>query len=234
VALRFDYLHTPANCRQMKYNSLLPPPAISPIATPSEEQENNNDNQNKIHVLLQNMFPCMWVRNNYATSPGIYLVQQRIRRVQTGAKKNGHPSLAWPPASRVAAAPVHPKRLQCSGRHRHGPNRRMLLDRDGAVPASVGDTHAQSSLRQPCSLWARLAAQTGDPLARFDFARPAPYLPALARGYGHEVVNSVKLLKKRDKNCRIVRRKGRVSVINKAHPRFKAARADPATVCSTS
>jgi large subunit ribosomal protein L36 len=38
-------------------------------------------------------------------------------------------------------------------------------------------------------------------------------------GYGHKVVNS---LKKRDKNCRIVRRKGRVYVINKAHPRFKA------------
>jgi large subunit ribosomal protein L36 len=64
-----------------------------------------------------------------------------------------------------------------------------------------------------------LAAQTGDPLAKFDFTRPAPYLPALTGGYGHKVVNS---LKKRDKNCRIVRRKGRVYVINKAHPRFKA------------
>jgi large subunit ribosomal protein L36 len=67
-----------------------------------------------------------------------------------------------------------------------------------------------------------LAAQTADPLAGFDFARPASYLPAPAGGYGHEVVNSLKLLKKRDKNCRIVRRKGRVYVINKAHPRFKA------------
>jgi hypothetical protein len=26
----------------------------------------------------------------------------------------------------------------------------------------------------------------GDPLAGFDFARLAPYLPALAEGYGHE------------------------------------------------
>jgi large subunit ribosomal protein L36 len=38
-----------------------------------------------------------------------------------------------------------------------------------------------------------------------------------------KVVNSLKSLKKRDKNCRIVRRKGRVYVINKAHPRFKSA-----------
>ena len=37
-----------------------------------------------------------------------------------------------------------------------------------------------------------------------------------------KVVNSLKSLKKRDKNCRIVRRKRRVYVINKAHPRFKA------------
>jgi large subunit ribosomal protein L36 len=42
-----------------------------------------------------------------------------------------------------------------------------------------------------------------------------------------KVVNSLKSLKKRDKNCRIVRRKGRVYVINKAHPRSKRAKADP-------
>ena len=33
---------------------------------------------------------------------------------------------------------------------------------------------------------------------------------------------SLKSAKKRDKNCRIVRRKGRVYVINKRNPRFKA------------
>jgi large subunit ribosomal protein L36 len=36
-----------------------------------------------------------------------------------------------------------------------------------------------------------------------------------------KIVNSLKTLKKRDKNCRIVRRKGRVFVINKRNPRFK-------------
>jgi large subunit ribosomal protein L36 len=37
-----------------------------------------------------------------------------------------------------------------------------------------------------------------------------------------KIANSLKTLKKRDKNCRIVRRKGRVYVINKTNPRFKA------------
>ncbi len=37
-----------------------------------------------------------------------------------------------------------------------------------------------------------------------------------------KVVNSLKTAKTRDKNCRVVRRKGRVYVINKKNPRFKA------------
>lgn len=37
-----------------------------------------------------------------------------------------------------------------------------------------------------------------------------------------KVVNSLKTLKKRDRNCRTIRRKGRVYVINKKNPRFKA------------
>jgi large subunit ribosomal protein L36 len=37
-----------------------------------------------------------------------------------------------------------------------------------------------------------------------------------------KVRNSLRSLKRRDKNCRIVRRKGRVYVINKKNPRFKA------------
>jgi large subunit ribosomal protein L36 len=50
--------------------------------------------------------------------------------------------------------------------------------------------------------------------------------PALAPAFGGakvmKVVNSLKSAKKRDKNCRVVRRKGRVYVINKSNPRFKA------------
>ncbi|MEK9692655.1 MAG: type B 50S ribosomal protein L36 [Rhodospirillaceae bacterium] len=37
-----------------------------------------------------------------------------------------------------------------------------------------------------------------------------------------KIANSLKTLKKRDKNCRVIRRKGRVFVINKRNPRFKA------------
>ncbi|MEM1378473.1 MAG: type B 50S ribosomal protein L36 [Pseudomonadota bacterium] len=37
-----------------------------------------------------------------------------------------------------------------------------------------------------------------------------------------KIKNSLKSLKSRDRNNRIVRRKGRVYVINKQNPRFKA------------
>jgi len=37
-----------------------------------------------------------------------------------------------------------------------------------------------------------------------------------------KVVSSLKTLKTRHKECRVVRRKGRVYVINKSNPRFKA------------
>ncbi|MBL8708233.1 MAG: type B 50S ribosomal protein L36 [Rhodospirillaceae bacterium] len=37
-----------------------------------------------------------------------------------------------------------------------------------------------------------------------------------------KVINSLKSAKARHKDCRIVRRKGRVYVINKTNPRFKA------------
>ncbi len=37
-----------------------------------------------------------------------------------------------------------------------------------------------------------------------------------------KIVNSLKAIKKRDANCKVVRRKGRVYVINKKDPRYKA------------
>jgi large subunit ribosomal protein L36 len=53
--------------------------------------------------------------------------------------------------------------------------------------------------------------------------RAADHPTLLARETGPmKIANSLKSLKKRDKNCRIVRRKGRVYVINKTNPRFKA------------
>lgn len=40
-----------------------------------------------------------------------------------------------------------------------------------------------------------------------------------------KIVSSLKSAKKRHKDCKIVRRKGRVYVINKTNPRFKAKQA---------
>jgi large subunit ribosomal protein L36 len=57
---------------------------------------------------------------------------------------------------------------------------------------------------------------------QFDFVLPGAHLPGSLRTKKMKIVNSLKSLKKRDKNCRIVRRKGRVYVINKTNPRFKA------------
>ncbi len=37
-----------------------------------------------------------------------------------------------------------------------------------------------------------------------------------------KVVNSIKTLKNRHRECRVIRRKGRTYVINKTNPRFKA------------
>ena len=42
---------------------------------------------------------------------------------------------------------------------------------------------------------------------------------------GMKIAKSLKSLKARDKNCRIVRRKGRVLVINKVNKRFKSKQA---------
>jgi len=37
-----------------------------------------------------------------------------------------------------------------------------------------------------------------------------------------KIANSLKTLRSRDKDCKLVRRKGRVYVINKKNPRYKA------------
>jgi hypothetical protein len=58
---------------------LLSPPPISPIAAPSEEQKEHEDNQNEIHIFLQNIWReisllQMWVQNALFTSLGFYLL----------------------------------------------------------------------------------------------------------------------------------------------------------------
>jgi len=48
------------------------------------------------------------------------------------------------------------------------------------------------------------------------------YTQGHTRGLAMRVRNSLKSAKTRDKNCRVVRRRGRVYVINKQNPRMKA------------
>lgn len=54
------------------------------------------------------------------------------------------------------------------------------------------------------------------------------YVPRLAKNASSarvlimKIVNSLKSMKTRHKACRVIRRKGRVYVINKLNPRFKA------------
>jgi large subunit ribosomal protein L36 len=60
--------------------------------------------------------------------------------------------------------------------------------------------------------------------ATVDKASGAAYVPGriAPRSRVMKVVNSLKSAKLRHKDCRVIRRKGRVYVINKTNPRFKA------------
>ena len=60
------------------------------------------------------------------------------------------------------------------------------------------------------------------PIAYFRASREAKRPPAATPETSMKVRNSLRSLKKRDKDCRVIRRKGRVYVINKKNPRFKA------------
>src|SRR6185312_5016066 len=62
-----------------------------------------------------------------------------------------------------------------------------------------------------------------DPLSVHSFRRLSADLAViLTPETTMKVRNSLRSLKKRDKDCRVIRRKGRVYVINKKNPRFKA------------
>jgi len=58
---------------------MLSPSPISPIAAPSKEQKKHDDNKNKIHIFLQNIWReislvHMWAQNDPLTSLGFYLL----------------------------------------------------------------------------------------------------------------------------------------------------------------
>jgi large subunit ribosomal protein L36 len=53
-------------------------------------------------------------------------------------------------------------------------------------------------------------------------ARKSRSLPGFRKLKIMKVVSSLKSLKKRDINCKVVRRRGKLYVINKKNPKFKA------------
>ncbi len=60
-----------------------------------------------------------------------------------------------------------------------------------------------------------------------DKGRSGPYCPPEFNKNRHlvcvmKIANSLKTLKTRDRNCRVIKRRGRVYVINKKNKRFKA------------
>lgn len=84
------------------------------------------------------------------------------------------------------------------------------------MPHSPSLTSSPLCLYQPASIKARRPGA-------FLFVRHPPPVPVkIARDGPMKIKNSLKSLKTRDRNNRIVRRKGRVYVINKQNPRYKA------------
>ncbi len=76
-------------------------------------------------------------------------------------------------------------------------------------------------------MWGLTKAVRLDTLARRRYPIAIPFISFLIRVAGPEgrvmkIRNSLKSAKLRDKNCRVVRRHGRVYVINKKNPRMKA------------
>lgn len=85
--------------------------------------------------------------------------------------------------------------------------RRSTICRAAIAPGSIAPIHC---------LPGGLTGQTPSPMHRRSFP-PSPGTPCAMR-----VRNSLRTAKARDKNCRVVRRRGRVYVINKKNPRMKA------------
>jgi large subunit ribosomal protein L36 len=72
------------------------------------------------------------------------------------------------------------------------------------------------------SLRSALKAATVDRAGRPAYVPPSAKRPAPPKDRIMKVVNSLKSAKLRHKDSRMVRRKGRVYIINKTKPRFKA------------
>ena len=88
----------------------------------------------------------------------------------------------------------------------------------------MGRIGAIQDVLRPSPLLGRSADVFFVPASSFDRAGRAPYEPPKLEtdGIVMKVRNSLKSLRGRHRDNKIVRRKGRVYVINKTQPRFKA------------
>ena len=100
---------------------------------------------------------------------------------------------------------------------------RMLAD-IGLTRGDLRDAYSEPVWSDPTAILVSRAHErrVNRRRASIDTGGLATYVPPLPEGSVMKIANSLKTLKKRDKNCRVVRRKGRVYVINKVNPRFKA------------
>ena len=60
------------------------------------------------------------------------------------------------------------------------------------------------------------------PVLAFALTVDLPALAVVLGAFIMKVASSLKTLKSRDRNCQVVRRRGRLYVINKKNPRLKA------------
>jgi large subunit ribosomal protein L36 len=113
----------------------------------------------------------------------------------------------WAALAERLSLPSHPAVLFSSALPCHC-ERREAISPMHCVVYRVGDC------RLAVLLTGRGARLTGAPAAPIHRRSP--------RGADMRIRNSLKAAKTRDKNCRVVRRRGRVYVINKKNPRMKA------------
>jgi large subunit ribosomal protein L36 len=94
----------------------------------------------------------------------------------------------------------------------HGGSAKRFRQPDGTLSGKCVNCRLLSA-RRPHDAGRRLTKRRRLPMFRAAFE---PWSRVM------KVVNSLKSAKLRHKDCRVIRRKGRVYVINKTNPRFKA------------
>jgi len=94
--------------------------------------------------------------------------------------------------------------------------RAFLLPDAAGSPGNLGSATDAKPPSAGLTPWPALSNQRASVFPKLEPGREA------REGHAMKIRNSLKSAKTRDKNCRVVRRHGRVYVINKKNPRMKA------------